>query len=94
MIPELGDGQVEEERDGDEDEADDATDRVESLELLVEGMQVCQGGTAASRKRCDVRKEIGIMVSLVVNHWTQRNPTDIETLSTAHQTFFIPFLVA
>ena len=51
VIPELGDGQVEEDRDGDEDEADNAADGVEHLQLLVKGVQVCQGGTAAARKR-------------------------------------------
>ena len=51
VIPEFGDGQVEEDRYGDEDEADNAADGVEHLQLLVKGVQVCQGGTAAARKR-------------------------------------------
>ena len=91
VIPELGDGHVEEERDDDEDKANDATDRVEPLELLIKGVQVCQGGAAASRKCYDVRKENGITVLFVGNHSTLRNPKDIETLPNARQTF-LPLL--
>jgi hypothetical protein len=51
VVPKFGQCQVEEEGDGQEEEADEAADGVGRPKLLVKGVQVSQSGAAAARRR-------------------------------------------